>query len=146
MKCFCHRQAFISFLTVTLCSQCLTFRDWGISSHTLDHTRALNHVNREIGLTANLLSNGKFLICVYFDGDDERKYFLFYYFTMHILAWESQNALVVIIIFKSLFLSFSFFLSWLQIHSHYFGLQCHSDFTFLLGIRNVGGGERWCTL
>lgn len=107
MKCFCHRQAFIFFLTVTLYSQCLTFRDWGISQHTLDHTRALNHVNSKISLAANLLSNGKFLSCVYFDGDDERKYF--YYSTMHILTWESQHALVAITIKKNL-VSFSSFL------------------------------------
>lgn len=38
---------------------------------------ALNHVNSEISLTANLLSNGRFLSCEYFDGD-ERKYFLLF--------------------------------------------------------------------
>lgn len=43
---------------------------------TLDHTGALNHVNSEISLTANPLSNGRFLSCVGSDGDDERKDFV----------------------------------------------------------------------
>ena len=71
--CFCHRHAFIFFLSVTLYTPCLTFRNWGISQHPLEHTRALNHVNSEISVTVNLSSNGKFLCSLFFDDNDERE-------------------------------------------------------------------------
>lgn len=71
---FYHRHPFIFFLSVTLYTPCLTFRNWGLSQHPLDHTRALNHVNSEMSVTANPSSNGKFLSSLFFDGNDEREH------------------------------------------------------------------------